>query len=210
MEAAKVASPLSRDVDFRVRNTFIEWIPTPEIETKTLKKSSTWDGVLLAIDSELNTGEPTVASSPKEPAIPLLKSMPPDNKGTEDGNKDDQVKSPTDSTCSTRAASIASFAPDGEEEEVFDHKSSYVPLGRRPAKKTRRLCSKIIDSLFACYQDDEVTLSKVAWSLAAQHGYIRGLCLKYKIPQVWQGAADVQMPTEIQSLWNQVSGSCAE
>eukprot|EP00930_Biecheleria_cincta_P076359 TRINITY_DN63578_c0_g1_i1.p1 TRINITY_DN63578_c0_g1~~TRINITY_DN63578_c0_g1_i1.p1 ORF type:complete len:220 (-),score=40.80 TRINITY_DN63578_c0_g1_i1:167-826(-) len=218
MQASKFVSRFSCDVDFRVRNTFVEWVPTPENQAMTMKRCHTWDGVLVEAASDFSTGEQTAASSPKERSLcepttaPLLKSLRTDNQGMEVVINDDQVKSPIDSTHSTKATSTTSFAPDEEEEEVF-HQTSFVvgqvTHGRRPAKKSRRLCSKIIDSLIASYHHDEVVLSNIAWSLAEQHGYFRSLCLKHEIPRVHQDAGCVfpcELPENVQLLWAQHMG----
>lgn len=96
-----------------------------------------------------------------------------------------------------------SRSPRGSE---YQHEKAYV-IGRRPSKKVRRVCSQIIECLLFAYQNDEVTLSNIAWSLASKHSYMRGLCLKHEIPWLGQDAAHAhicEMPQQIKTLWTQV------
>lgn len=81
----------------------------------------------------------------------------------------------------------------------------HIP-GRRPCKKKRRNCVKIIEYLLCAYQKDEDTMSKIASKLASESTYMRCLCLKHMIPVLpEEDIEDVVVPQHIQDLWTQVS-----
>eukprot|EP00930_Biecheleria_cincta_P057031 TRINITY_DN43036_c0_g1_i1.p1 TRINITY_DN43036_c0_g1~~TRINITY_DN43036_c0_g1_i1.p1 ORF type:complete len:291 (+),score=49.96 TRINITY_DN43036_c0_g1_i1:81-953(+) len=81
-----------------------------------------------------------------------------------------------------------------------------VSAARRPCKKKRRNCVKIIDYLLASYQQDQALLTDIAAKLASESNYMRCLCLKYMIPiETETDLTKVELPQYIQDMWTHVS-----
>eukprot|EP00930_Biecheleria_cincta_P050097 TRINITY_DN3527_c0_g3_i1.p1 TRINITY_DN3527_c0_g3~~TRINITY_DN3527_c0_g3_i1.p1 ORF type:complete len:332 (-),score=43.30 TRINITY_DN3527_c0_g3_i1:166-1161(-) len=75
---------------------------------------------------------------------------------------------------------------------------------RRPSKKIRIICNKIVEAIMEAYANDPVRLRLAASVFCSQSSYIRGLCCKYRIPISHDPAEEIidfQLPQHILDLW---------
>lgn len=75
---------------------------------------------------------------------------------------------------------------------------------RRPSKKIRIICNKIVEAIMEAYANDPARLRLAASIFCSQSSYIRGLCCKYRIPISTDLAEEItnfQLPQHIIDLW---------
>lgn len=75
---------------------------------------------------------------------------------------------------------------------------------RRPSKKIRIICNKIVEAIMEAYANDPVGLRLAASIFCTQSSYIRGLCCKYRIPICLNPSEEIgnfQLPQHILDLW---------
>eukprot|EP00930_Biecheleria_cincta_P080273 TRINITY_DN6843_c0_g1_i2.p1 TRINITY_DN6843_c0_g1~~TRINITY_DN6843_c0_g1_i2.p1 ORF type:complete len:214 (+),score=32.07 TRINITY_DN6843_c0_g1_i2:46-687(+) len=179
---------LVENADFRVRNTFIEWMPAPEVEMKRMKRCPTWDGVL----SRAAPG----ATSPSMGMMPLDMHYH-DEQHTWQDDSDVDKTSPGQEFIQSRHQQRSRRPVAAVHEEEHMHKQ---PTSR-PCKKIRLMCHKIIERVIELYQHDQASMSKVAWKLASENGYMRGLCVKHKIPmQAGKDLLNFELPQPFRCL----------
>lgn len=203
------------DVDFRVRNTFIEWAaPQSRAEKQTLQRCVSWDGVcnpaLASLSKSLcrrqDTGKGVQSAGDLAQSYPLSR---PSSRNSSMNNPDPQdwvhsliQQGETDSSISHAFKEVAS-----ENNTAWNMAYADDSRSRRPSKQKRRQCTQIIEFLISFYSHDRATLSKIAWGLAAKSSYMRGLCLKYEIEPDPHGGQDIilhEMPRQFQNLWARV------
>eukprot|EP00930_Biecheleria_cincta_P025301 TRINITY_DN18027_c0_g1_i1.p1 TRINITY_DN18027_c0_g1~~TRINITY_DN18027_c0_g1_i1.p1 ORF type:complete len:218 (+),score=36.04 TRINITY_DN18027_c0_g1_i1:66-719(+) len=210
MEASKsLPFVLDLNKDFRVRNTFIEWMPTSQLESKAMKKYPSWDGPFLPASSprkdlsDLSGSEVSesakylVADNAREP-LPAgaLKHLP-------DGALFCRQDVHQNSSITTRSKQ----SPTERQMIPAAMSKTHLQSHRRPSKKTRLLCSEIMKYLIESYSHDKLTMCAIASQLAWQSSYMKGLCLKHEIPLAWQAGQNNilhEMPWEIRNAWAQV------
>jgi len=76
--------------------------------------------------------------------------------------------------------------------------------GRRPSKRMRIVCSKIVQDVMEAYSNDPVRLCQAASFFSARSTYIKGLCKKYDLPTRCEPMAhdeQLSIPQHILDLW---------
>eukprot|EP00930_Biecheleria_cincta_P047409 TRINITY_DN3285_c0_g2_i1.p1 TRINITY_DN3285_c0_g2~~TRINITY_DN3285_c0_g2_i1.p1 ORF type:complete len:215 (+),score=27.95 TRINITY_DN3285_c0_g2_i1:123-767(+) len=210
MEASKVVFDHSMGVDFRVKNTFIEWIPTLQPDHKTLKRSSSWHGLLMP------TPSPPASKVIESPAVEIVgdktgKSVRASTQMAKTLSRDHQAGLVSSKLQDQQNWSISKpyeHASIAKNEAIEQRQGHH----RRPTKRTRLLCTRIVEHVIKFYSHDKVMMARVASALASQSSYMRGLCLKHRIPMT-EPEAEVDnhvfyqnVPCVIQNWWAQAFG----
>eukprot|EP00930_Biecheleria_cincta_P083251 TRINITY_DN72860_c0_g1_i1.p1 TRINITY_DN72860_c0_g1~~TRINITY_DN72860_c0_g1_i1.p1 ORF type:complete len:317 (+),score=41.87 TRINITY_DN72860_c0_g1_i1:105-1055(+) len=76
--------------------------------------------------------------------------------------------------------------------------------GRRPSKKMRLVCSKIVQDVMETYSNDPVRLCRAASFFSARSSYIKGLCKKHDLPLSCETVEQDEVlwiPKHILDLW---------
>eukprot|EP00930_Biecheleria_cincta_P042369 TRINITY_DN29147_c0_g1_i2.p1 TRINITY_DN29147_c0_g1~~TRINITY_DN29147_c0_g1_i2.p1 ORF type:complete len:271 (-),score=37.03 TRINITY_DN29147_c0_g1_i2:42-854(-) len=204
VERKSKAMPLFRvGVDFRVKNTFIELTSTQKLENKIMRRCLSWDG--FCNPASASVSESSCHSHEAQEAIPfatdLAQSYQPRNLSINDLDPRDPVQSLV-------GTGIAiSHALEALPESDTDTKTADAHRSRRPSKHKRRLCTQMMKCVISFYSHDEDKLSQIASVLAARSSYLRGLCLKYKIPLCQHRGQEIllqDMPRQFQIVWAQL------
>eukprot|EP00930_Biecheleria_cincta_P007518 TRINITY_DN108744_c0_g1_i1.p1 TRINITY_DN108744_c0_g1~~TRINITY_DN108744_c0_g1_i1.p1 ORF type:complete len:236 (+),score=46.82 TRINITY_DN108744_c0_g1_i1:73-780(+) len=215
---------MTLNVDFRIKNTFIEWVPRPDIEAhKILAKSASWDGCLRPTTSSFKT------SALPEPTYSVLRTTHLEKEIVKESSDDLSFEFLRECPLKHALGNTSQLGRPGLTSQRFiagqhgkydsansmakEHVRGQRQAFPRPSKRIRQLCSQLVQALVDFYKDDEAMLCQVGWKLASQAAYLKGLCLKHGLP-VLQGPWPQQeaqqdilsrgLPPQIQRLWAQV------
>eukprot|EP00930_Biecheleria_cincta_P041735 TRINITY_DN28661_c0_g2_i1.p1 TRINITY_DN28661_c0_g2~~TRINITY_DN28661_c0_g2_i1.p1 ORF type:complete len:225 (-),score=27.80 TRINITY_DN28661_c0_g2_i1:268-942(-) len=214
--------PMRVNVDFRVRNTFIEWMPAPEVRMTSLTRCPTWDGILSQTSTSTSMvpldryylenrhirhdGIVANENAPEtsinyDVACTGQEVMPSRSR-----QKSQNACSPAIDPSNDVVTQPSQFASEESVTAIDAEEHMHKQPGRRPCKKYRLICQRIMEYLLALDDHDKDLMCCIASKLAAESSYMRGLCFKHKIPmQAERDLLKFKVPKRVRFLWAQVS-----